>query len=232
MLSLVHEKNAQLLLQRAAWRICARIRELLASQERVQLAVPGGRSVVKVFETMREEQLDWSRVHIFMLDERLVPLEHPDSNWRLLSDHFVKPMVDSGRFPAENAHPFIYAPNTADRGARAYEQLLKGLGSRFDVILLSAGEDGHVGALFPDHHSVADPHHGFIVMDDSPKPPPQRMTSSLSLLMTAQAAILLFVGAGKRAAYRNFTDTSIAASGCPAKLVLTMKDAAVFTDLD
>ena len=121
----------------------------------------------------------------------------------------------------------------ADRvcGAGRYERVLAGQGFRYDIILLSAGEDGHVGALFPRHHSLADMHHGFIVMDDSPKPPPERMTSSLSLLRTAQAAVLLFVGAAKREAFDKFKDADCQIIDCPAKLVLSMKDAAVFTDL-
>ena len=91
-------------------------------------------------------------------------------------------------------------------------------------MLLSAGEDGHVGALFPRHHSVEDRHHGFIVMDDSPKPPPGRMTSSLSLMQTASAAVLIFAGEAKREAYARFNDTSCPVADCPAKLVLAIGD--------
>ena len=83
----------------------------------------------------------------------------------------------------------------------------------------------------PHHHSFADQHHGFIVMDDSPKPPPERMTSSLSLMQTAEVALLLFVGEAKREAYERFKDPAWPVAACPAKLVLAIRDAAVFTDL-
>ena len=69
-----------------------------------------------------------------------------------------------------------------------------------------------MGALYPHHHSIVDKHHGFIVMDDSPKPPPERMTSSLSLMQTADAALILFVGEAKREAYEKVQRCTV--SGC------------------
>jgi 6-phosphogluconolactonase len=68
-------------------------------------------------------------------------------------------------------------------------------------------------------------------MDDSPKPPPGRMTSSLSLVQTASVAVILFVGEAKREAYGRFNDEKCPVSDCPAKLVLAIGDATVFTDL-
>lgn len=230
-LAIIEEKSQELLLERAARHLCAKIREVLAVREQINLAVPGGRTVARIFQAMLDEPVDWARVHFFILDERLVPIDHPDSNYKLLLDHLITPLVRAGAVSQENAHPFILDAASPDSGAGRYERVLARHGFRYDIILLSAGEDGHVGALFPRHHSLADMHHGFIVMDDSPKPPPQRMTSSLSLLRTAQAAVLLFVGAAKREAFDKFNDADCQVIDCPAKLVLSMKDAAVFTDL-
>lgn len=232
MLRIVQERDSDRLLERAAADMCDKIRSALASRDSVNVAVPGGRSAAGIFEAMRSEDVDWRRTHFFVIDERLVPVDHPDSNFRLLMEHFVSPLVREGRMPPGNAHPFLLDESVPDRGARAYEVVLAEHGFRFDVILLSAGEDCHVGALFSGHHSFANPHHGFIVMDDSPKPPPWRMTSSLSLMMTAQSVVLVIAGAAKGEAFRRFRDASVPASRCPAKLVVGLKDAAVFTDLD
>jgi 6-phosphogluconolactonase len=68
-------------------------------------------------------------------------------------------------------------------------------------------------------------------MDDSPKPPPGRMSSSLSLMQTAAAAVLLFAGEGQREAYAKFNDEGRSVADCPARLVLVLDDAAVFTDI-
>ena len=231
MLTIVVEKDQVRLLCKAAHHLCEKIRKLLAVQELVNLAVPGGRNVAQIFQAMQAEQLAWQRVHFFLVDERLVPVDHPDSNYVLLQNHLVTPLARSGRIAPQNVHPFIVDPALPDRGTQNYERILAGYGSRYDIILLSAGEDGHVGALYPDHHSVADRHHGFIVMDDSPKPPPARMTSSLSLLQTSGIGIVLFVGEVKRQAYGKFNDPSFPVAACPVKLVLAIKDATVFTDL-
>jgi 6-phosphogluconolactonase len=231
MLEIIEEKDQSRLLSRVSRHLCEKIRKMFARQELVNLAVPGGRNVAQIFQLMQAEQLAWERVHFFMVDERLVPAGHPDSNSALLQEHLVIPLVRAGRIDPGNAHGFTLEPVLPDRGARNYERVLAEYGFRYDIILLSSGEDGHVGALFPDHHSFADRHHGFIVMGDSPKPPPGRMTSSLSLLQTAGIAILLFVGEAKRQAYEKFNDPSCPIAACPAKLVLAIKDATVFTDL-
>lgn len=231
MLTIIQEQDQDRLLQRAARHLCDKIRGMLAGQQQVNLAVPGGRSVAKIFQGMQGEAVDWRRVHFFIIDERLVPIDHPDSNTKLLRDHLIDPLTRAGRIAPGNAHPFILDPAAADRGARHYERVLAAQGGRYDIILLSSGEDGHVGALYPHHHSIADPHHGFIVMDDSPKPPPERMTSSLSLMQTAAVAVLLIVGEAKRQAFAKFNDPECPVAGCPAKLVLALRDATVFTDL-
>ncbi|MDD5759235.1 MAG: 6-phosphogluconolactonase [Desulfobulbaceae bacterium] len=231
MLVSVQENNQDVLLQKVGVYLCEKIRKLLAERQQVNLAVPGGRSVMKIFQVMKEEELDWYRVHFFIIDERLVAIDHPDSNYKLLLDHFIDPLVREGRITLGNAHPFVLSSVPGDRGAKDYERCLAEHGFRYDIILLSSGEDGHVGALYPQHHSIFDRHHGFIIMDDSPKPPPERMSSSLSLMQTADVAILLFCGEAKRRAYEEFNNVSTAVADCPAKMVQMIKDATVFTDL-
>jgi 6-phosphogluconolactonase len=231
MTAIVRDQDQDRLLQAAGRHFCDRVKGVLAVKRQAILAVPGGRSAAAVFRAMLREELDWRRVHLFVVDERLVPVDHPDINFKLLQEHLVAPLGQAGRFDPGNAHPFVFDPASGDRGAARYERELAGLGFRFDVVLLSSGEDGHVGALYPRHHSVVDRHHGFIVMDDSPKPPPGRMTSSLSLMQTASAAVLIFAGAAKREAYGKFSDVTCPVADCPAKLVLAIGDAAVFTDL-
>ena len=231
MAAIIRDQDQGRLLRAAAHHICERVSGVLAAKPQAILAVPGGRSAATIFQAMREEQLDWRRVHFFIVDERLVPIDHPDSNFKLLRENLIEPLVQAGRIDPGNAHPFVLDTACADRGAARYERELAALGFRYDVVLLSAGEDGHVGALYPRHHSIADRHHGFIVMDDSPKPPPGRMTSSLSLMQTASAAVLVFAGEAKREAWGRFNDEACPVADCPAKLVLGIGDAAVFTDL-
>lgn len=232
MLTTIREKDQDKLLQHAARHLCEKLREALVAKKHVNVAVPGGRNVAKIFQVMQAEEVDWRRVHFFIIDERLVTIDHPDSNYKLLKEHFIDPLVRVGRILPGNAHPFILDLAREDRGAEQYERVLAEYGFRYDIILLSSGEDGHVGALYPHHHSITDKHYGFIVMGDSPKPPPERMTSSLSLMQTAETALILFVGEAKREAYTKFNDAQCPVAACPAKLVLELKDTTVFTDLN
>jgi 6-phosphogluconolactonase len=231
MTTVIRENDQERLLQAAGRHLCEKVRAVLAAKSRAILAVPGGRSAATIFQAMLREELDWRRVHFFVVDERLVPVDHPDSNFKLLQDNLVAPLARAGKIAPDNAHPFVLDLASADRGAARYERALAEFGSRYDIVLLSSGEDGHVGALYPRHHSVEDRHHGFIVMDDSPKPPPGRMTSSLSLMQTASAVVLIFAGAAKREAWARFNDEACPVADCPAKLVLAIGDATICTDL-
>ena len=231
MTAIIRDRDQERLLLAAGRHFCEKLRAVLLARSRAIVAVPGGRSAATIFQAMSREELDWRRVHFFIVDERLVPADHPDSNFKLLREHLVDPLAQAGRIDPGNAHPFVLEPGSADRGAGRYERELADFGFRYDLVLLSAGEDGHVGALFPRHHSVEDRHHGFIVMHDSPKPPPERMTSSLSLMQTASAAVLIFAGEAKREAWGKFNDPACPVRDCPAKLVLALADTAVFTDL-
>jgi len=68
---------------KAASLIKQKIEILLKSQKFVSFAVPGGRSVLGVFDKLKNEKIDWKKVHFFMIDERLVPLESEESNFKL-----------------------------------------------------------------------------------------------------------------------------------------------------
>ena len=98
--------------------------------------------------------------------------------------------------------------------------------------MLSSGEDGHVAALFPDHHSIKDKSEYFFTMGDSPKPPPERMTASLSLLKKSTIAIVLFYGEDKKDAYERFHDENLSIYNCPAKFVEEVDEGYVGTNLE
>lgn len=199
----------------------------------VTLAVCGGRSVGGIFEALRgRREVPWARVHVFAVDERLVPQDHPDSNFRLAREGFIDALRAEGRLPSDNVHPFVLDDAAPGAGCARLNRELRSLGGTLDVLLLSAGEDGHIAALFPDHHSVLDEAEGFIVMDDAPKAPPRRVTASRRLIQRAAAAALLFVGEAKRGALRRFLDPATMWRACPAKLAQSLPDLHVFTDLE
>jgi 6-phosphogluconolactonase len=229
MSEVIYDKDRRELEKKAAGIIEDSINRLLKAQDNVVLAVPGGKSVAGVFKELKEKGIQWNKVHIFMADERLVPIDDKDSNFRLAEESFIGELIEKGLLAEGNVHPFILK-DKEDYGVGDYEQELKKFG-RYDIVLLSSGEDGHIGALYPGHHSVKNDAEYFIFMEDSPKLPLKRMSMSRRLLEKAKVAILLFFGEGKRNAYIGFKDTDIGFKECPAKIVLSVKDLYVLTNV-
>lgn len=206
------------------------VEDLAGVKDKIVLAVPGGRSVEGIFSHLKNKNLPWEKVHIFMVDERLTDPESDESNYKLLKTHLIEPLAKKDKLPGSNVHPFIYDEQSDDLGVAEYAEELKMVGGKFDIILLSSGEDGHVGALYPHHHSIQNESDYFITMRDSPKPPKGRMTSSKNLLQRSQVALLVFLGEQKKEAYEKFNDSNTTIQDCPAKLINSIENSFVFND--
>jgi len=210
--------NRKLIEKRAAKLIEKEIHELLKTRKSVVLGSVGGRSVPKVFEHLKDSKIPWRRVHLFMIDERLVPIESRQSNFNSLNA--IHPLL-----PQKNLHPY-----NPEKSVSQYYEELKQFGGKFDIILLSSGEDGHIASLFPNHSSIKNTKPGFIEISDSPKHPKQRISASSSLIRKSNLSILLFIGKDKREAYENFISPEVKIDDCPAKIVNTIKESYVLTD--
>jgi 6-phosphogluconolactonase len=200
------------------------------------VALPGGRSIVGILNAgaAKANELGgevWKSLRFFMVDERLVPLDHADSNFKLLNENFYLPLVERKLIAQSQVFPFIYRPELPDRGVSAYTQSLLENGGSYDISFLGVGEDAHVGALFPAHHSMSDKGGTYITMDDSPKPPPPRMTSSRALLSSSGTAFGLFTGEAKREALERFLNPEFTEEQCPAKLMERCGAAYALTDI-
>jgi len=219
MTEIIYNSNKEEIFKLVADKISESIEKLLKTQDKVILAVPGGRSVASIFEQIKNELIDWEKVHLFMIDERRVPLDDDESNFKIAKEH----IVDKLNLNPNNVHPY-----KVNEGISKYQSELEKQGGVYDIILLSSGEDGHVAALFPNHHSIKDSLEYFIEMDDSPKLPPKRMTSSKKLLERSKIGIILFVGEGKKQAYSNFKNSELNVEQCPAKLINSKPVSIVF----
>jgi 6-phosphogluconolactonase len=230
MMNTVSDLDRKILEERAAEIISESISRLLRTQEKVVLGLCGGRSVKGIFRNLLNQEILWKDVHIFMVDDRLVPISSFHSNFRLANNTFIKRLVKKGDLPEGNVHPFILDKNSPDYGISDYEETLKQLGGKYDIVLLSSGEDGHIGAIYPNHHSSLEDSEYYIYMEDSPKKPPKRMTMSRRMVERSQIALILFLGCSKKEAYEKFKDPSINFQECPAKLIGAVPDSYVITD--
>ncbi|MBW2998164.1 6-phosphogluconolactonase [Candidatus Woesearchaeota archaeon] len=196
------------------------INSILKSKDYVVIAFPGGRSAKKIYENLRNKKIDWSRVHIFLIDERKVSLDSEESNFKILNDELLKNI----KIPSENVHPYNYDEETAN-----YTEELFQLGG-LDITVLSAGEDGHIASLFPEHPSIFNEEEGFIDVDDSPKLPKERISASASLILESDLCILLFIGEDKRKALKTFLRGRESTEEFPATLVHSISNSYLFTD--
>jgi 6-phosphogluconolactonase len=125
--------------------------EAIAAHGRFAVALAGGSTPRATYALLATEEfaarVDWSRVHVFWGDERCVPPDHPDSNYRMVREA----LLDKIPIPTENVHR-IRGELSPDQAALAYHEKLEavlGANGRFDLILLGMGADGHTASLFP-----------------------------------------------------------------------------------
>ena len=212
---------------KAAQLIAKKINSLLKIQERVVLAIPGGRSIIGVLDILKHEKIKWDKVHIFMVDDTIG--NDPGKNFKQAYDLLLEYLTKQKLLLSNNMHPYIYFNLPINKGLEAYKNELKLISDCYDIILLSSGEDGHVGSLFPNS-SIKDTSEFFLNIKESPKPPANRISASRKLLQKSKCALLLFFGEDKKQAYENFINNELTVIDCPAKLVNDIEDSYVYTD--
>lgn len=218
-------------------RLATELLEFLDNSPRKHLtiALPGGRSVVGLLRTLSEQLRDLpletlKKLQFFMLDERCVPLSSPDSNFKLLREGFFDSAIEEGLISEDQLHPFDITKGTVDQVLSDYADELKKFGGTFAAAVLGVGEDAHVGALFPNHPSIRNDTEMFFAFENSPKPPPYRMTASRSLIEKTDFGIALFIGEAKREAMEKFlVETSV--EQCPVSIGRRFERMILGTDL-
>ena len=127
---------------------------------RFSVALSGGNTPRTVYSLLASEhkQLPWDHIHIFFGDERHVPPDHPDSNFRMASESLLSKVP----IPEKNIHR-VHAELDAEAAAAEYDQQLRDFfhlinheWPRFDLIFLGIGEDGHTASLFPESKALAE----------------------------------------------------------------------------
>lgn len=165
------------------------------------LALSGGSSPLALFQrlTLHHFSFPWRDTHVWMVDERCVPLTDSESNFRNLHDHLLHHV----RIPYYNIHPMPVQINQRlcveeDGGALLYEKEVSKWvnGSSFHFVLLGVGYDSHTASLFPG--SKVDGHgESLVALTESPVKPHQRMTLTFSAINRAHKVALLVMGKGK-----------------------------------
>ena len=187
----------------AARFILDEIREAITARGLCRLALGGGHTPRAVHTQMVQQGADvrWDHVQFTFGDERCVPPDDAESNYRMARESLLDPLA----VPVGNVFR-IRGEIEPTKAAQEYEDKLAAFAARLgepryvhDLVILGLGPDGHTASLFPGHPALAEQTRNVIAIDHSPKPPPQRVTMTFPLLNAARHACFLVTGADKLA---------------------------------
>jgi 6-phosphogluconolactonase len=206
-------------------------------------ALSGGGSALIFLSALRNANVDWRKITLFWADERAVPPDNPESNYGLAERMLLAPL--GAHAPRAIRMPFDSPP-----GARA-ERLTQGRpaetsnlkqaalwyddalaseldGGVLDLAILGVGEDGHVASMFPGHPALNDQRR-VVAIEDSPKPPPRRLSLTLHFLLRTRKIWVIAIGQRKLAVLQAAINKTSHATPLDAVIRLG-KDVSVFTD--
>lgn len=201
----------------AAAAIADELRAAVAELGRATIALSGGDTPKLLHRLLaqRHETLPWERIHVYWGDERYVPHDDPESNYRMARDT----LLDCVPVVAAYVHPMPTDAPDPDDAAGAYQLLLEdefgGL-PRFDVMVMGLGADGHTASLFPGSPTL-DEDERWVVPSEATYEPVQRLTMTLPVLCNARALHFLVAGQDKREALA--CALAEPSRSCPASLV-------------
>ncbi|EUA12164.1 6-phosphogluconolactonase [Mycobacterium kansasii 732] len=197
--------DSEILVEAAGQRLIRAIDSAVAARGQALIVLTGGGNGIALLRYLGASgsRIDWSRVHLFWGDERYVSEDDDERNDRQAR----AALLDHVDIPPSQVHPMAASDGEfgtdLDAAALAYEQVLAanaGLGERapnFDVHLLGMGPEGHVNSLFPHTAAVRETTRLVVPVDDSPKPPPQRITLTLPAIQRSREVWLLVSGRAK-----------------------------------
>lgn len=171
--------------------------EAVAARGYFTVALSGGSTPKLLYQVLADrdkEHVPWMNVQFFWSDERHVPPDHPESNYRMANDAMLSHVPVS----SENVHRVTSENPDAAHAAKEYEEeILKFVaGSRFDLILLGLGNDGHTASIFPDSEVLHETKR-LVVAPFVEKLNTYRITMTLPLINHARTVMFLVTGAEK-----------------------------------
>ena len=197
-------QTAEVFAHAAAEWLCALAQ---ASVGAFAICLSGGSTPRPIYERLATSafaaRFPWRRVHWFWGDERCVPHDHPDSNYRMVQEALLCRVP----VPATNIHAIPTQPLTPEQSALAYEGTLKqfyrtdALNPKqplFDVTLLGIGDDGHTASLFPDQPALQERRRWAVAVVGARSEP--RVTLTYPALDSSAHVAFLATGGGKREA--------------------------------
>jgi len=196
--------DSETLVEAGSGRLVDAIHAAVAARGRALIVLTGSGNGIALLRYLKPpRQIDWSKVHLFWGDERYVPEDNDERN----DKQARVALLDYIDIPSSQVHPMPASDGEfgADvaAAALAYEQLLAANAEsgnpapNFDVHLLGVGPEGHINSVFPNTPAVRETTRMVVAVEDSPKPPPQRITFTMPAVQRSREVLLLVSGAAK-----------------------------------
>ena len=193
--------------------IARRLADAIAQRGHALLCVSGGKSPIPLFKALSGYPLDWARVTITLVDERCVPVEHPDNNGALVQRHLLQGPAAAATFVSWVPPTFTGGAAPAwPQAAAQYETWARELETRLrplwpaDVVVLGMGLDGHTASLFAQAQgldaALSTDTATLVTPVRPPHAPHDRLTLTLPALRQGRHVALQISGAAKHTIYQ------------------------------
>jgi 6-phosphogluconolactonase len=212
------------LFQAAAEEVLRAAADAIAQRGRFAIALSGGstpKNLYTLIAANASASLPWDRMFFFWGDERHVPPDDPDSNYRMAKETLLSKIP----IPPANIFPILAENPDASAAAAAYEQTLRkffvlapGEFPRFDLILLGLGPDGHTASLFPETAALQEKSR-LVVANWVEKLKTSRITFTLPVLNAARCIAFLVSGTDKAEVLHEVLEGNSSGEKYPSKLV-------------
>lgn len=193
------------------------IEKAVAQRGRCRLVLAGGRTPAAVYRLLATRtSVPWQQVHAYIGDERCVPPDHADSNYRMIAET----LLGAVSIPDAQVHR-LRGEHGAARAAEAYHVLLDALPPpKFDLVLSGVGADGHTASLFPGDPRVSTETQWAMPAAAPPRfAVRERVGLSLRALNATRVQLVLCTGRDKDAVRRRILDDADDAAALPAALL-------------
>lgn len=212
------------LLQATARFLRDKTKEVLSSNAYCSIALSGGNTPRSLYQLMASDpirrEIPWEKLRFFFGDERFVPHDHPDSNFRMATESLFEPAgIDMKNvFPVDTSMSPLQA-------AAAYQKTIKaqlGAAGIFNIVLLGLGNDAHTASLFP-HTDVLEERSVWVKEVHVKSLDSWRITFTVPLITAAQTIVFLAHGASKAAAVKQVLEGNNDPKSYPAQYIVPVE---------
>ena len=189
-------ENKSVLEFELAKNICQLLSDSIATNGVAYVALSGGSTPKDLFKLLSQEELEWDKIIVTLVDERWVKSDDPLSNEKFLRENLLINNASKAKFI-----PMVSENFNIDDSISNYSNFLSSMPSSFDIVILGMGADGHTASWFPDCNEIdqaLDPTGPNVLMTTPKSQPTQRITLGMPVILSSKNIFLHITGEEKK----------------------------------